>query len=286
MATPANTPATGNGPFEFTSAQGKQISIPLSAFSYDATGALVVNAAWTPLTTTQPGAALLAHALKEGLIAPRPLPSPFPAMIIKAADSGAGGNNIQVSILVTTVVTSPPSTDPNVVQQFSLTVTENDSYTGLTTATIESILASSPGLVQVVHNSIEPSATPKISTGPLTGTPAKFDVLGDGSPPVAFTLVAKKSGTDAALTKVTVTPVLSSPSSPHPSPFSLQATWTKTVTGITLPHLEATVQSEFGYEITISKPSSGAYSVPANGVVILSGGGTGSNASAVIFAGQ
>jgi hypothetical protein len=62
----------------------------------------------------------------------------------------------------------------------------------------------------------------------------------------------------------------------------LKATWQKTVNNITLDTL-ASVLSELSYVVTISKPSSGAYSVPAAGSTTLSGGNASSNASASLF---
>ena len=283
----ANTRATGNGPFEFTSSAGKQISIPLTAFSFDANGNIVVDPAWQLLTTVPPGSLFLAQAVKEKSLAPAAVPSPFPAMVIKAADAGSGGNNITVTVTVSSVVTSPPTNDPTLVP-FSLAISEVDNYKGLTAATVESVLGSSvvtgssPGLVQVVHGSVDATGVPKAQTGSLSGSPAEFDAVSGGSPGTVFTLMAKKSG-DSGPTKITITPDVTSPPSPNPT-FSMQVSWSKTVSGITLPNLQAMVQSGLGYEITVSKPSSGAFSVPASGVTALSGGGPGSVASAILFA--
>jgi hypothetical protein len=287
----ANTPATGNGPFEFTSANGSQISIPLTAFTFDANNNIVVDPAWETITQAQPGSTVLSFAVKEGLIAPAPVPSPFPAMTIRAADPGTGGNNISITVAVSSSTASPPTNDPTQVP-FSITVTETDVYNGLTAATIESVLGSSavtgssPGLVQVVPDSVDLSGVPVATTGALAGSPAQLDVDGSGSPALVFTLVAKKSGADGTLTNVTVTPNTSSPPSSSPETFTLEATWTKTVNDITVSDLGALVSSELGYEITVSKPSSGAYSVPAAGVSQLSGGAAGTSASATLFTGQ
>jgi hypothetical protein len=234
---------------------------------------------------------LLTYAQNEGLIAPAAVLSPFPAMIIKAADSGSGGNNITITVVVSAVVTSPPTNDPTLVP-FSLTVAETDNYTGLTAGTIESVLGSSavtgssPGLVQIVQNSVDAQGVPKLQNGFLSGSPAEFDVQAvSGSPATIFILAAKKSGADATNTEVWITPDHTSPPGPDPT-FTLKVQWTRMVSGITLPALDATVQSSFGYEVTVSKPSSGAYSLPAAGVTTLSGGGPGSNASAVLFTGH
>ena len=285
-----NTPATGNGPFEFTSASGRHISIPLSAFSFDASNNIVVNPAWSAVLGAQPGSSFLAYALQEGMIAPAALSSPFPAMIIRAADPGAGGNNISITVAVSTSTASPPNDDPTQVP-FSLTVTETDVYTGLTAATIESVLGSSavsgtsPGLVQVLSGSVDTVGEPIATTGVLHGASAQLDVDGTGSPALVFTLVAKKNAADSTLTNVTVTPDGGSPPSPNPT-FTLLATWTKTVSGITLSDLDSLASSDLGYEIKVSKPSSGAYSVPAPGVTRLSGGAVGTSASATLFTGQ
>jgi hypothetical protein len=286
----ANTPATGNGPFEFTSATGKQVSIPLTAFTFDANNNLVVDPAWNTVTQAQPASGFLAYAVKEGLIAPAALPSPFPAMLIRAADPGTGGNNISISVTISTSTASPPSDDPTQVP-FSLTVTETDFYSSLTAATIEGVLGSSavtgtsPGLVQVVSGSVDPMGDPIATSGPLAGSPAQLDVDGTGSPALVFTLIAKKTGTDGILTNVVVTPDTSSPPSGNQT-FSLLATWTKTVSGITLADLDTVISSDLGYEITVSKPTGGAYSVPTAGVTQLSGGAQGTSASATLFTGQ
>ena len=291
-----NTPVTGNGPFEFTSSEGKQISIPLTAFSFDSNNNLVVDPAWQSFTGAAPGNVYLATAVKLGSIAPAALASPFPAMIFRAADPGSGGNNISITIAVSNVVSSPPTDDPTLVP-FSITVTETDVYPSLTAATIENVLGSrtsagasvitgtSPGLVKVLDGPVDTAGEPLSSSGNLSGAPAIFHVDGNGSPAMIFTLIAKRDSSDSTLTHVAIAPNISSPPSPGASTFSLQATWTKTVSGVTLPDLAATVSAELGYELTVSKPGSGAYSVPAPGVSQLSGGGGGTAASATIFTG-
>jgi hypothetical protein len=126
---------------------------------------------------------------------------------------------------------------------------------------------------------------PIATSGPLAGSPAQLDVDGTGSPALVFTLIAKKTGTDGILTNVVVTPDTSSPPSGNQT-FSLLATWTKTVSGITLADLDTVISSDLGYEITVSKPTGGAYSVPTAGVTQLSGGAQGTSASATLFTGQ
>lgn len=276
-----NIRATGNGPFEFTNSQGKQISIPLSAIKFDSNGQPVVNSTWKSYVTTQPGQALLAYAVKEGLLAPQPQPSPFPAMVIGAADPGSCGNNITVAVTISGVTTSPPSNDPTLTP-FSLMVTETDTYTNQTASTIASTLASSGGLVQIVGPVNQ--GVPAHQSGTLGGSPPQYSVLGSGSPPGwVFKLGAKHNVPDASRTQVSVTPNLTSPPDPGAGTFTLTVTWPKTVNGITLPTLESMIQSQLSYEITVSKPSSGAYSLPAAGSTTLAGGGTASTASAILY---
>lgn len=276
----ANTPVTGGGPFEYITASGKQVSIPLSALSFDASGNPVVDAAWTPLA--DPGTALLAFATAQGTLAPAATRSPFPAMLLRAADAGASGNNITVTV----AVSSPPANGDITQTTFDLTVTETDVYKGLTAATVESILGSSavtgtsPGLVQVVAGSVDAAGVPTAVAGAaLTGSPAKLDVDGTGTPPLVFSLTGKKDSPDALLTKVSVTPTTG-------SSFDLEATWTKTVSGVTLTTVASQVSSELGYEITVSTPNSGAYSLPASAVTALSGGSSVAAASATLFTGH
>jgi hypothetical protein len=57
------------------------------------------------------------------------------------------------------------------------------------------------------------------------------------------------------------------------------------ISDVTLGTLVSTIQSEFGYEITVSLPGSGAYSVPALASSTLSGGTPGTSASATLFTG-
>jgi hypothetical protein len=284
----AKVPATSNGPFEFTDGKGKFWSIPLTAINF-VQGQCVVDPAWQPLTNAQPAKALLAYEVSAGIIAPAPTPSPFPAMVIQTADPGPGGNNISIEVRISNVITSPPTDDPTQTV-FSLTVSETDKYPGLTAATIQSQLLPG-GLLQV--ESVDPTGSPSpVSNKNLVfaGSPAssaQLDVDGTGSPPLVFTLVAKKGGVEGKYTQVTITPDMTSPPSSGPETFTLVATWSKTVSGITLETLESIVSGGLSYLISVSKPSSGAFSVPAGGLTtFLSGGGQGANASATLFTGQ
>ena len=289
------TQVTGNGPLEFTNANGKQISIPLSALYFDGNGTLQVDSTWAAASGLNPGKGVLGYVQSEGLITPAPAPPPFAAMIIRAEDQGTGGNNIVVQISDISPATDPTQTT------FSITVTENDIYPGLTAATIESTLGSStvsgsslvpvksgtsPGLVQVEAGSVDTTGFPNTTTNAtLSGDPAELTVDGEGSPAVVFVLLAKKAGADGAITLIDITSDTTSPPTSNTPTFTLIANWSKMINDVTLATLASTIQSELGYEVTVSLPSSGAYSVPATANSTLSGGTPGSPASATLFTG-
>jgi len=289
------TQVTGNGPLEFTNANGRQVSIPLSALYFDQNGTLQVDSTWAAASGLKAGSGVLGYAQSEGLIKPAPAPPPFAAMLIKAAGPGAGGNNIKI-----TISDLAPATDPTQTT-FSITVTETDTYSGLTASTIESTLGSStvsgstlvpvktgssPGLVQVESGSVDTNGFPlAISNASLNGDPAELAVDGDGSPAVVFTLLAKQAGADGANTLVDISPNSTSPPTSTAPTFTLTASWSRMINDVTLATLASTVQSEFGYEIAVSLPGSGAYSVPAAATSMLSGGNPGTPASATLFTG-
>jgi hypothetical protein len=286
-----NTPAAGNGPFEFTNAQGHQMSVPLTAFTFDSNSNLIVNAAWATVMSASPASELMAYAQKNKLIAPATPPAPVPAMIIKATDPGAAGNYVTVQISGIAPAADPTQTT------FIVAVTETDTYTGLTAATIQSVLGtcdstgkplttgSSPGLVQVLSGSVDPNSSPAAISGALSGNPAHINLDGPGSPALVFTLMAKKAGAAGAYTKIHLVPAVTSPPASGPDSFNLTVTWTNSVAGVTIGTLAAAVQNSLCYEITVGTPGSAAFSVPAASSVTLSGGAPGVRASGVVFTG-
>jgi hypothetical protein len=215
-------------------------------------------------------------------------------MMIKAADAGNGGNNI-----IVTISDVSPAVDPTLTT-FTITVTETDVYPNLSIANIVSQLGSStvsgatlisatpgsaPGLVQVEAGSVDPNGFPDPVSGSLSGNPAALAVTDSSSPGLVFTLLAKKSGADGALTQIDISPNTSSPSTPGTPTFTLTASWSKTLLDATLSDLLTVVPAQLGYEITVSLPSSGAFSVPAAAKSTLSGGTAGSPASAILYTG-
>src|SRR5262249_14112433 len=101
------------------------------------------------------------------------------AMVISATTAGTQGNNIQVASKITA-----PNSDPTQTQ-FSVTVTETDTYPNLTPASIAAILGtanssgtvttsgSQPGLVTLLNTDTPASSLPdRLPPTNLAGTPA------------------------------------------------------------------------------------------------------------------
>ncbi len=295
----ANTPTVlGNGPLEYTDPNsGKQISIPLSALFFDPTKGnqlSIDSTKWPDPSGTSvnvPGfvTTMLSQAVQQGLILPVPAAAPKPALVVTAQDAGSAGNNIKVVCAVTTSKVDPTQS------KFSVTVTETDTYQGLSLNSansnyIEKVLGSdtvplsNPGLVHVVHSSLATTGIPASATAfKVTNPPtpkARADVK-DATAKVLFTLEAKKDGKDGEQTSV----LSVAQNATDPTAFDLSVQWTKAATGLTLSNVQANVASALGYESAVSPPSSGIYSLPS-GTVQLSGGTDGSPgtaASAIVF---
>jgi len=266
---------TGSGPFEFTDSNGKQISIPLTAFSFDALGKLSVDSKWTSIASAAPAKALQDYMTRQGLIAPASVPSPKPAAIVRAAFPGPAGNNIKVTISITA-----PSPDPTQTT-FEIDVTETDKYTGLTPTTIASILGAAntpgslPGLV-VVDGSVTgvPAALPQTS---LTGGTDTANA-NSATHITTFKLKARAPGAAGNSIAITIDNVTA-------TAFDLTVALTLTSSNIRIATVQSAVANDLGYEIVALPPSGGVFSVPAAGATNLSGGGGASHASAILVAG-
>lgn len=297
----ATTPTVlGNSPLEYTDPNsGKQISIPLSALFFDPqkNNQLSIDSTkWpdpsgTPVTLPPFVVSLLKDLVLQQLIVPAPSPAPKQAMIVTASDAGSAGNSITIAVAITT-----PNADPTQVI-FSAAVTETDNYKGLSLTPaaptyIEKVLGSdtvpspSPGLVHVVHSSLGPTGKPA-NVAAFKATPptskARADVT-DATPTKLFTLEAKKVGKDGEATTASAVP-----NAGDPTLLDLSVQWTKTATNLTLATMQAGIASALGYEIAVSPPPGGIFSVPSVGTVQLTGGADGTSptaASAIVFAAQ
>jgi len=287
-----STPVVGNGPFEVTSVRGGLLSTPLSALSFNG-NVLSVEGAWKTDVFDKYDAAdqdnitkLLKYFADHKIAIPTAAASPKPAAAITAADAGSAGNRIVVTVAITT-----PNLDPTLVE-FSISVTQDIPYTGLSAATLESVIGSdsvsgaTPGLVQAVHASIDATKVPDAAVatyglaGGAAGINARVDV-NDAAHKLVFTLEARHDSADGDLTAVEVSNV-------QGLTFDMTVRWTKAVTGLVLGHLPADAVP-LSYLITLAPPTSGAISVPAEGDTTLGGGSDGVSpvaAKATLFANQ
>lgn len=196
-----------------------------------------------------------------------------PTMTVYAANAGAPGNDINIKISNVQTDATQPS--------FDLTVTETDSYFGLTTATsgsgIEEIIGDeeggpNDGLGHVLVGSVQPGLFPlEYQTVTFSGgdanTPAQADFMDTSNKQVVFTLQARNAGADGNLTQATIFNVTGSPPT-----FDLAVTWQKTLSGVNMATLFSRINNELGYEIFASQPESMVPAFPAEGVTQLSGG--------------
>lgn len=258
----ANTPVTAMGPLEFTDG-GEQFVIPLSALYFDSgTNQLKTD---SPLYAKHKATidAWLSYLQDNGTVTPAPQPPPAAAMVIAAADSGSSGNDISIAFANVRV-------DPNTHDTiFDATLTQTDTYPGLTPDTVKDVIGTSagggsrPGLVFVSSGGAP--TQPANGSTPLTGGPPFTADLSDGVGGTAFSVRSKSDDADAADTTVTI----SAAADPgDPGTFTLTATWTKQVTGIQAADLE----TSFAYEITVVAPPAGQLLPPSPGTVALRGG--------------
>lgn len=251
----AQKPASSSGPVQITDSVGKQLVIPLTALYFNDQGQIKADK-W-PLYTSQPALQApidkwLSYLVRQGLVAPGDVPPPLPAFTVEARDAGANGNAITIEIDNVTPDTATPGHSTA-----DVTVTETDTYAGLTpsnlAATIGTLSAAGtrPGLVRLATSS---PALPAAVEGDLAGSPPAF------AAGTAFTLQSKVDDAEALTTHVVIKDVNTGQNS-----FTLVATWTKSVTGMQIDDLD----SEFGYVVqlvgTVSAP-------PAEGTVTLVGG--------------
>jgi hypothetical protein len=258
----ASKPVRGSGPVDI-SISGKQYSFPLSAFVFDASGAVNINPQFPAIDASVQKALLdwVGYLAKQSLLTPGDTPAPQPALLIQARDPGSTGNFITVDIENVQVKAQIGDSTADV------TVTETDTYAGLTPATLEQVIGkisgggSRPGLVFLVS---QPDKTilPAVSAGVRSGAkPYTFDFAG------VFKVQAKHDDEDGKLTTVNVTAV-----DTNAKTFTLVATWTKSANAVKLSDLIDPNKTPFAYELAVTAPAGGLKSVPTAGVVTLSGG--------------
>jgi hypothetical protein len=262
-----NLPVLGNGPVDFTTSTGGiQRSIPLAALYFDTTGQIHAEQwpEWTALDTPTQNAVngWLKYLVQQSLLVAGAAHLPVPAILIQAAEPGSSGNNISVEIDSVTPETPVENTTANV------TVTETDTYLGLTLGTVGNVIGASagggtqPGLIFLASTGTPAEVPAAGSGGPLTETSPgskifQFDFKNN------FVVQAKTESEDGGFTSVLITNVQPD------GTFTLTATWKKP--GAPTPVALKDLASTFQYELAISAPS-GGFAVPAAGTVTLIGG--------------
>lgn len=280
----------GFGPFEFTNANGQQVSIPLTALKTDTSGAIVIDTSvWKPAipygaADTAVITALLGEYATQQLMTAQAAAPLRPAMVLTAATPGVSGNNIQATV----VVHADSSGDPTLAT-LDITITETEAYKGIAVAGIAASLGdgtnagSQPGLATVDPTSIDKTKLPvaltaTAFTGPADPTKHATLDIQDGSKNKVFTLVARSAGAGGAVTTAAIANIDTGAGT-----FDLTLVWSATATGVKLASLAADTAS-LAYEVAFTPPPSGVWSLPAAGAgIALSGGAGATAASATLF---
>lgn len=245
----------------FDTSTGQELSVPISAISFDSSDALTVDPAYAPAK------AWIKHLYDLGIVKKGAAPAPVAAIVFRAVDPGAAGNNVLVKISYPAGVTS----------KFDVEVTATSAYKGLTAATLVATLGNLatlgkiPGLLRVDDTVAPVAPRDGTVTVPLLGgtdaagatllAPGKTKITIGGSD--AFSLQATKPG-DAS-NKITVTVVASG------GVFDLTAVWTKSKSGFAKGDV-ASLNTEFGYVLNASAPPTATLDLPQPGPYALSGG--------------
>ena len=196
-----------------------------------------------------------------------------PTMLVQAAFAGAAGNNITIGIsnLQTTAATPV----------FDLTVTEVDTYTGITVSGLAAAIGNetsgpNDGLAHVVANSINSKLAPLnnqtvVFTGGQAGAKARVNILDTSNQLVAFTLEARAPGTDGNITSASISNVTGTPTSGIDT-FDLNVTWQRRLSAVSMATLFTAIQNNFSYEIVASPPVTALPAIPTEGSTRLTGG--------------
>lgn len=253
-------PALGGGPLTFVDATGKQFSIPLLFVTFPtAPGTPVLGG---PLAGNLEATTWLSYLNQQGLVTAGSSPTNPPAFSIAARDAGSAGNDITIAFSNIQLDTANPSQT-----KLDVTVATTQTYPGLTTASIVTLLGtaplagSQPGLAYV---GTPPTALPAATSAAaaFTGSPLAYAIPGtDGI--LLATHATPAEAADAALLTGAIAAATA-------AKFTLVLAWTKTAAGVALADLNAT----FAYLISVTAPPGpgGFAHPPAAGTVTLQGG--------------
>jgi hypothetical protein len=277
----AKSAAVGDGPVVFFTDQGQQVFLPLSDIHFDGD---VVGSDTEPSSATDPLGKWLRYLVAQGRLVPGPTPAPGPAMVFTAVGAGSAGNNIVVTVTA------------NGATKVDITVTETDTYEGLTVDTalpssLDKVLGTTaagsvgtqPGLVRVqpiVGRPPDPAPVVMTSQAP------PWDVV-DAGGNTSFTLEPRGPGSDVAQQAGTppyepkwtieVAKVVQPPGGAAKT-FTLKVAWTNTVTvgaaDLTVdPTDPASKLVPLAFAVTITKPNGSAgLTLPRLGSATLRGG--------------
>jgi len=256
----ANPGITADGPILMMSSDGSEIAIPLSAL-YVGTDGAVHTDKWPGFAHYPNDQAVITAYLQQllvaGTIGPVPPPQPQPAMLVRAASPGAAGNAI--SVLIGNVAANADPTKAT----FDVSVSTAEQHTGLTTATVETQLgsdqspSSQPGLVDVIHDSVDTAKSPvtkSYTLGGASGGPKPQLALVDATAHAAVTLEANHL--------IGTTAVQVSNADPNAKTFSLKVTWSETVTktykNLSVSTIKATLDADPAALVTVPAPPPGS----------------------------
>jgi hypothetical protein len=251
--------------------QYNQVEIPLSAVYFTDNG---VDATSWPLYATYQAQAssVLGQLASQGYLTAGAIAlTDPPGLTATATLAGAAGNGITIQI-------ASPSLSSGTA---TVTVSKNESYPGLTPATLASVLGDSvdtaAGLVYV-------------SGAVATEMPAAFSgAIGSGfdvtiaeaadAGTTAFKLATTLSGdtTDAELIQIVVTPAAGT----DPTTFSLDISWNKPFGNVSLAGLTSTADNPFSYLVSFTGQMG---PMPSISTVTLTGGAAASGSTPAVSA--
>lgn len=199
------------------------------------------------------------------------------SMHFVAVDAGVTGNNIRVTVENLDTTTNPPT--------FDITVVEESTFSGATIGTLDRLLgyeaSNSPNLAHVIRASVEqnPNGLPVAGQYEFSvaQTPSARANVPDPTGKVAFTLEAKREGTDGTLTTATVANVTAGVS---PVTFDLTLEWTKTLPKQSMANF-GSIAAGLAYEVVVTAGGSGS-TLPSEGSTALAGGSAGNPAVVAI----
>lgn len=272
------TTAVAYGPISYLTSIGQQLLIPVTAFGFDANGQIQLVDPASPYSVAL---SWLNHLRETGYIRPGKVPAPSLAMMLRAADPGAWGNQIKIEATAAG-------------EAFDLEVTATTTYTNVSLETLVEQLGTEtrpgikPGLVRFRDADLGTLVLPAPLAGASLGG-------GDDAIPVpaaattgtqirkndedvfAFQLVARKPGLGGNSIDIDIENVVSAEGT-----FSLKAVWNVKQMGLnpSTPDILTTINNAFGYAISVAAPPGGELGVPQTSTFYLTGGTDATKASA------